>query len=345
MTSASGTALSERATLAAARGGDPEAFRRLVEPHRAALVAHCYRMLGSLQDAEDALQDTLLRAWRALPRFEGRSSVRSWLYTIATNASLRAIERRPRRVLPFEAGPAEEVAGRVREPLAEVAWIEPYPDQEVGDGLAGPEARYEQRESLELAFIAAMQHLPARQRAVLIMRDVLGFSGADVAETLETTPAAVYSALQRAHRTVDERLPDVSQQATLRSLGDAGLREVVDGYVDAWERGDLDALVAMLTEDARLEMPPTPTWYAGRDAVAAFLHSGDHAAAGRWRLVPARANAQVAFGKYLWRADAASFRAHQVNVLTLRGDRIARITAFLTPGAFARFGLPADLRG
>src|SRR5215211_4143933 len=237
----------ERPLLAAARGGDEEAFRRLVEPYRGELHAHAYRMLGSVHDAEDALQEALLRAWRGLARFEGRSSLRSWLYTIATNACLRVIERRPKRVLPIDYGPAAaDPHAAPGEPLVESVWVEPYPDESLGlaDELAAPDARYEQRESVELAFIAALQHLPAGQRAVLILREVLGFTGAEVANALETTPDAVYSALQRAHRTVDERLPERTQQATLRSLGDEKLREIVEGFVHAWEHSDIDTLAA-----------------------------------------------------------------------------------------------------
>src|SRR5919204_867220 len=210
----------ESQLLEAAIRGDDGAYAELVEPHRGPLHAHCYRMLGSVPDAEDALQEALLSAWRGLSRFEGRSSLRSWLYVIATNACLRAIERRPKRVLPIDYAPAADPHDGPGEPLVESAWVEPYPDERLGldDGLAGPEARYEQRESVELAFIAAVQHLPARQRAVLILRDVLGFSGAEVADALATTPASVYSALQRAHESVEHRLPELSQQATLRSL-------------------------------------------------------------------------------------------------------------------------------
>src|SRR5881396_467083 len=259
----------ERELLQAARGGDEGAFQRLVEPHRGELHAHCYRMLGSVHDAEDALQDVLLRAWRGLARFEGRSSLRSWLYTIATNACLNLIARRPKRVLPIDYAPAADPHGGPGEPLVESVWLEPYPDEMLGleGGYAAPEARYEQRESVELAFIAALQHLPANQRAVLILREVLGSSAREVAETLETTTASVNSALQRARRSVDERLPEQSQQATLRSLGDERLTEIVDGYVDAWERGDVEAVVAMLAEDAAWSMPPLASWYGGRAAL------------------------------------------------------------------------------
>jgi RNA polymerase sigma-70 factor, ECF subfamily len=338
--------MNERDLLEAAREGDEAAFGRLVGPHRAELHAHCYRMLGSVPDAEDALQEALLSAWRGLPRFEGRSSLRSWLYTIATNACLKAIERRPKRVLPIDYGPAADPHDGPGEPLIESAWLEPYPDERLGleDGFAAPEARYEQRESVELAFVAALQHLPARQRAVLILREVLGFSGREVAEALETTPASVYSALQRAHKTVDERLPEQSQQHTLRALGDERVRRVVEHYVDAWERSDVDAVVAMLAEDATFAMPPLPTWYGGREAVAAFLRARPLAGAQRWRLIPVRANGQPAFGHYRWDGERATFTPHGVNVITLRGARIDQITAFLTPEAVGHFGLPDEIQ-
>src|SRR5205807_10500513 len=215
----------------------------------------------------------LLRAWRGLKRFEGRSSLRSWLYRIATNTCLDVIGRRPKRVLPIDYGPAADPHQAPGEPLVESVWVEPYPDDTLGleDGLAAPEARYEQREGVELAFIAALQHLPATQRAVLILREVLGFSAREVAKTLDTTTASVNSALQRARKAVDERLPEQSQQATLRSLGDERLTEVVDGYVDAWQRGDVEAVVAMLTEDAAFAMPPLATWFRGHDDIAVFL--------------------------------------------------------------------------
>jgi RNA polymerase sigma-70 factor (ECF subfamily) len=297
----------------------------LVEPYRAELLAHCYRMLGSAQDAEDALQDALTNAWRALPRFEGRSSLRSWLYRIATNACLKLIERRPKRVLPFEYGPPAEPGAAPAEPLVESVWVEPYPDARLGlDAVAGPEARYEQRESVELAFIAALQHLPPRQRAVLILRDVLGFTGAEVAVALDTNPDAVYSALQRAHKAIDARLPDRSQQATLAALGDARLRALVDRYVAAWEAADIDGVVALLTEDATLTMPPRPTWFQGRDAVRGFLEEYPLAGEHRSRLIPAALNAQVAFTHHF------DDELHGLALLTLRGDRIADITTYLT---------------
>jgi RNA polymerase sigma-70 factor, ECF subfamily len=337
---------SERALLAAAREGAEDAYRSLVEPHRGELHAHCYRMLGSVQDAEDALQEALLRAWRGLPRFEGRSSLRSWLYRVATNTCLNAIARRPRRVLPIDYGPAADAHLGPGEPLTESVWIEPYPDALVGDGLAAPDARYEQREGVELAFIAALQLLPARQRAVLILREVLGFSAREVAETLDTTVAAVNSALQRARATVEERLPERSQQATLRALGDARVTQIVERYMDAWERGDVDAVAAMLAEDATLTMPPMATWYRGED-VRVFLtdwaFSGRvYGAEGRRRVrvVPTRASGQLAFGTYSWDDGRSSHLPTVLQVLTLAGARIVEITGFVTPAAFRSFGLP-----
>jgi len=338
--------MSEQELLVAAREGDEDAFARLIAPHRAELIAHCYRMLGSFHDAEDALQEGLLRAWGGLARFEGRSSLRSWLYTIATNACLRAIERRPKRVLPVDYGPATaDPHAPIAEPLVESGWVEPYPDEALGlaDELAAPAARYEQRESVELAFVAALQHLTPGQRAVLILRDVLGFSGAEVAEALETTPDAIYSALQRAHKTVDERLPERTQQATLRSLGDERLQEVVEGFVDAWERADIEALAARLAEDAVFAMPPQPTWYRGRDAIATFLRDRALTGTAGRRVLPTSANGQPAFAHYTWDEDAAAFVPHGIVVLTLDGERIGAITIFRTPELFAGFGLPGSI--
>jgi RNA polymerase sigma-70 factor (ECF subfamily) len=320
-------------------------FEEQIEPYRTELHAHCYRMLGSVHDAEDALQDALLRAWRGLPKFEGRSSLRSWLYRIATNSCLRLIERRPTRVLPIDYGPQSDPHDNLAPPLVESVWIEPYPDAAIADGFAMPEARYEQRESVELAFVAALQHLPARQRAVLILRDVLGFSGAEVAEALETTPKAVYSALQRAHHTVDDHLPALSQQATLRSLGDARVREIIEHYVDAWERGDVEAIVSMLADDAILAMPPQPSWYRGHEAARVFLARGPLAPTHSRRLLPAHANGQIALGSYYvgWPGQPRVLQVLQLLTLHMSGH-IAEITAFV--GAeLEPFGPPAVFVG
>ena len=333
----------ETGDLEAARGGDEGAFERIVEPYRRELQAHCYRMLGSVHDAEDALQETLLRAWRGLAGFEGRSSLRAWLYRIATNVSLRAIERRPTRLLPVDYGPAGDPHSEPEEPLMESVWVEPYPDDGLKDLRSSPDARYEQRESVELAFIAALQHLPDRQRAVLLLRDVLGFAPAEIAEALDSTPASVYSALQRAHAAIDERLPERSQQETLRSIDDERLREVTERFVAAWEANDVSALVELLTDDAAITMPPRPSWYRGREAVTAFLVKTPMAEPEHWRIVPVSANGQPGFATYGLEADGRWY-AHAIQTITLDPNGlIAEITAFLEPELFRHFGLPHEL--
>jgi RNA polymerase sigma-70 factor, ECF subfamily len=332
--------MSEQQLVAAARAGEDDAFARVIAPYRRELQAHCYRMLGSAADAEDALQDALLGAWSGLPRFEGRSSLRSWLYTIATHACLRAIKRRPKRVLPIDYGPPADPHDARADPLVESVWIEPFADVMLADS-ATPAARYEQREAVELAFIAALQLLPARQRAVLILRDVLGFSARETAEALDATPVSIDSALQRAHKAVDARLPDRSQQETLRSLDDGDLKQVVEGFVAAWERADVDAIVSTLAQDAVFAMPPEPTWFAGREAIRAFFATVVLAPESpRHRLMPTRANGQVSFGHYSWRPEANAFVRHAITVLALRGTQIAGITSFRSPEAFTGFQLP-----
>ncbi len=327
--------------LAAARRGDEDAFRRLVEPHRRELHAHCYRMLGSLQDAEDALQETLLRAWRGLGGFQGGRSLRPWLYRIATNVSLDAIAKRPKRVLHLDA-PAWQPAEGPGTPLLESIWIDPYPDEHLGleDGHAAPEARYEQRESVELAFIAALQHLPARQRAVLILREVLGFSAREVAQALDTTAASVNSALQRARKTVDETLPEQSQQATLRSLGDERLRGLVQRYVEAWETRNVDAMVSLLVEDVTFAMPPFPCWFSGREDVVAFISQFKPTL----RHVVVSAGGQIGIAWYILDPGRSAYLPAAIEVLALDGDRVREITAFAdSEGLYPRFGLPAEL--
>jgi RNA polymerase sigma-70 factor (ECF subfamily) len=330
-TATTGSPAQERELLEAARGGDEDAFARLVEPYRGELQAHCYRMLGSVHDAEDAVQDGLLRAWRGIPRFEGRSSLRSWLYRIVTNTCLDVISKRPKRVLPIDYGPTTNPQDGPMLPVVESVWVEPFPDEKlaVEDGYAAPEARYERREAVELAFIAALQHLPARQRAVLILRDVLGFSAREVAETLETTTASVNSALQRARKAVDERLPEQSQQETLRSLGDDGVREIVEGYIEAWDRGDIEGVVAMLTEDATFAMPPARAWYTGPEALTGFLNVGPLSGEWRWRHVPVQASGQPALAFYAWDEDEQAYLAFALNVLTIRDGRIGDVVAYI----------------
>lgn len=319
--------------LVAARAGDGEAFGRLVGPLREELRAHCYRMLGSVHDAEDAVQDTLGRAWRSLDRFEDRGSVRSWLYKIATNRSLTLIEKRGRRELPTDLSPQGA-------PAVEKAWLEPYPDRLMAwTAELSPEARAVARESVELAFVAAVQHLAPSQRAVLLLRDVLGYSAQETAALLDTGVAAANSALQRARKVVAERVPAESQRRTLETLGEAAQREVVRRYTAAWEAGDVDTIVAMLTEDARYSMPPLAAWYAGIDEIRRFLIG---ALALRWRFLPGRANGQLAFGTYRWEEKRARFVPGGLDLLLLRGTRVAEVVSFLDAD-FAAFDLPAAL--
>jgi RNA polymerase sigma-70 factor (ECF subfamily) len=321
----------EHDLLEAARRGDEGAYRELVERHRGELHAHCYRMTASVHDAEDALQDALLRIWRAIGRFEGRSSLRSWLYKVATNSCLDLIERRKKRVLPMDFGPAADASQPAGDPVTESVWVEPYPDLAFGveDGPATPDARYEQRESVELAFIAAVQHLPATQRATLIMRDVLGFSAQETAESLETSVASANSALQRARRTVEERLPEQSQQATLRALGDEELTVLVEDYMDAMQRGDVDRVVSMLAEDAAWSMPPLASWYRG-DQLPTFLRVGPLSGEWRWRHRRAQVNGQLTSAAYSWVEEEGAFLPFALDVLTLEGRRIREVTAFIT---------------
>lgn len=330
--------------LVEARAGDGDAFTRLVEPLRGQLHAHCYRMLGSTHDADDALQDALLRAWRGLRNFAGRGSLRSWLYTVATRACLDAVAARGNRALPVDLGPASDRAVIGDSPRNDVAWLGPYPDTASTTGRDAPHARYEQREAVELAFVAALQHLPGNQRAALLLFEVIGFSVAEIAAAMATTSASVNSALQRARRTVAEKVPEPSQQQTLRRIGDTMAREVVARFATALERGDADALVSLLTEDVTWSMPPLAHWYQGLEAVTDFAVRVPLTGCGSWRHLPTSANAQPAVGCYLRGHDETG--AHvgwSIDVLTLRRGRIAEITSFLGRDHFATFGLPDAL--
>ena len=309
--------------LDAARSGDAEAFERLVGPFRGELLAHCYRMLGSVHDAEDAVQESLLRAWRSVGGLDERGFVRAWLYKIATNRCLSALERRGRRELPFDVLPDT--------PDTEIRWLEPYPDR-------SPETTYLARETVELAFIVALQRLSALQRAVLILREVLGFSAGEVADQLDTSVAAVNSALQRARKAIDST--GVSQHSVLRDLGPDGVGEIVTRWINAWQAGDVDAIVAMLTDDARYSMPPLHEWYHGPDAIRVFLTEGPLRS--RWRFLPTSANGQLAFGTYLWDDDAGAYLPGGLDVLTLQNGRVAQIVAFLSAD-LTDYGLPASL--
>jgi RNA polymerase sigma-70 factor (TIGR02960 family) len=331
--------VSEERLLADARRGDEAAFELLVERHRGELYAHCYRMLGSIQDAEDAVQESLLGAWRGLARFEGRSSLRTWLFRVATNACLRLSSRRPRRMLSFDHGPARSDTRELGEPVTGPVWLEPWPDDLPTDDEADPASAYLRRESVELAFVAALQHLPGTQRAALILREVLGFTAAEVAGILETTPASVNSAMQRARATVAQRVPERSQQAELAALGPAGRRTLVEAFLTAWERADVPALLALLAEDARFTMPPLPAWFDGRGGVGRFL--AERVFATSWRLVPIAANGQPAFACY--QHDGERLRLGAVNVLSLRDGQISWIGGFLDPQVLRRFPVPLEL--
>jgi RNA polymerase sigma-70 factor, ECF subfamily len=301
----------------AIRDADEAAFAELIEPHRRGLHTHCYRMLGSVHDADDALQEALLGAWKGRSGFEGRSSLRSWLYTIATNASLRILDGRKRRELPGRTGSGDDPRAPIAEPLAESVWVEPYPDEVL---------RSEDREGVELAYVAALQLLPPNQRAALLLREVLGFSAREVAEILETSVASVNSAVQRARAKLERERPARSQQETLRALGDERSRELVARFVDAWNRADVAAIVAMLREDVTFSMPPLPTLH-GRDDVAAFLDVQVFRTT--WRFEATRAAGQPAIAGHRRDRDEGPFELRALTVLTFEGELVAAMAAFL----------------
>lgn len=323
--------------------GEAADFERAAEPLRSELRAHCYRMLGSAHDAEDAVQETMLRAWRGRHQFGGHGSWRSWLYTVATRACLDAVRTRARCVLPADLGPPSDHAILDGAPLEGPAWLAPYPDADLSATRLSPEARYEQREAVELAFVAALQHLTGNQRAALLLFEVVGLSAAEIATTLGTSAAAVNSALERARKALAARTPEHSQQETLRRLGDARLRRVVERYCAALERGDPALLVSLLTEDATWSMPPLRHWYQGRAAVMDFAVHVPLGTCGAWRHLPASANGQPAAALYLQSGGSPTYRAWSINVLSLRGEAIQHITSFLDPTAFEAFGLPPNL--
>jgi RNA polymerase sigma-70 factor (ECF subfamily) len=331
--------VTERA-LALARAGDEDAFRELTDPYRHELQLHCYRIVGSTQDAEDLVQETLLAAWRGLEQFSERASIRTWLYRIASNRCidwLRASARRPQNVAPMTELPEPS---RVTEPI----WLEPYPDvmlEGLADQAPGPEARYETKETIALAFVAGLQHLPPQQRAVLVLRDVLSFQATEVAEMLDTTEAAVNSLLRRARTALDTRLPAGRERAPLPNSRSE--REVVGRFADAVEAGDTDAVVALLTDDAWLRMPPQPYEYQGAAAIGRFLDDRAVRRGAPLRLVPTRANGQPAFGCYFPAPHTEISRPYGLLVLTLAGDAIAEITWFADGSVFPHFGLPRTL--
>jgi RNA polymerase sigma-70 factor, ECF subfamily len=315
----------------------PAEFARLTSPFRYELLAHCYRMLGSVHDAEDLVQETYLRAWRSYGTFEGRSSLRSWLHRIATNACLTALERRSSRPLPSgRGGPSEDPQEPLDPAQPEVAWLQPIPDALVGTDPADPAAIVVSRESVRLALVAALQHLSPKQRAVLILRDVLAYRAVEVADLLGTTTVAVNSALQRARAQLAQLAPVPDE---LAEPTDPDHRALLDRYVAAFETSDIDVLSGLLRDDAILEMPPFATWFTGRRAIELFLKSKCFARAGDWRMIRTRANGQPAVGAYLLGRDGF-YHAYGLHVLTVTGTAITRITAFLDPDLFPAFDLP-----
>jgi RNA polymerase sigma-70 factor (ECF subfamily) len=336
--------------LAAARAGDQAAFEALCEPHRKELIAHCYRMLGSLQDAEDMVQETWLRAWRRLETYEGRAPFRAWLYKIATNACLdalkrRASERQAGRALPQALRAASDPGEPIQPPVLEPIWLEPFPDELLPDREAGPEARYHAYESITLAFMTALQELPGRQRSALILCDVLDWPANEAAELFETTIPAVNSLLHRARTRMDKKYSAKHYEDLRLAQADDETRTLLDRYVQAWEAGDIDGFVALLKDDATFPMPPLPLWYRGREDIRVFVAGTSLAgeARGRWRFLPTRANGLPAFGLYQRDERAGLYQPFAIQLLTIRDGSLADITTFGYPGLFRLFGLPEVL--
>ncbi len=335
--------------VAAARAGDESAFAALVERHQRELRVHCYRMLGSFDESEDLVQETFLRAWKNLPGFEGRSTFRAWLYRIATNACLDALDGRARRVLPHQVAAPSDPSTPLP-PRTDVAWLQPFPDrlaEPVAPSDEQPDVMVVARETIELAFLAAIQHLPPRQRAVLILRDVLGWPARQTADLLEGSVASVNSAVQRARATLREHLPERRLDWAPSAEPTEQERAVLRRYMDAVERADLAAVAELLASDVRATMPPYPMWFQGRDAVMASLaaswNPGLPAYVGRFLMVPTGANRQPAVAAYVRPPGAREYRPFAIAVLRIVGSRIAEMTAFHDPGLFPAFALPAAL--
>jgi len=335
--------------VAAARAGDESAFAALVERHRGELRVHCYRMLGSFDESEDLVQETFLRAWKNLGGFEGRSTLRAWLYRIATNACPDALDGRARRVLPHHVAAPSDPSVALP-PRTDIAWLQPFPDrlwEPVAPSEAQPDVAVVARETIELAFLAAIQHLPPRQRAVLILRDVLGWPAKQTAALLNGSVASVNSAVQRARATLREHLPERRLEWAPSAEPTEQERAVLRRYMDAVERADLAAVADLLAEDVRATMPPYPMWFQGRDAVVAALAAswdpGSPGYVGRFQMVPTRANRQPAVAAYVRRLDEPAYRAFAIAVLRIEDGRIVEVTAFHGPGLFPAFALPTAL--
>ena len=334
--------------LAVAQAGTQTEFGSLIEPYRRELQVHCYRLLGSPLDAEDLVQETMLRAWRRRSSFNRPVSFRAWLYKIATNACLNALDKRPRRILPMAAYPAADPREPPAAPIEEPIWLEPFPDEWLADAAENPEARYSARESISLAFLAALQLLPARQRAVLILREVLDRPARETAELLGLTVPAVNSALHRARVTLAKHYPEHKREADRAGSDDLATSRLLERYVRAWETADIAGLVSLLREDATFTMPPTPSWYQGPAAIASLLAAGIFAGGAPgwdWRLVPTRANGLPALAIYR-RADASeAYRAFTLQMLTIdpASGKIAQLINYLNPALLACFRLPVEL--
>lgn len=330
--------------LSQARAGDSAAFDRLVAPYRRPLHQHCYRMLGSPHDADDALQETLLAAWRGVPSFEGRSALGTWLYQISTHVCLRLISQRPRRMQSPDHGPAFHTTADLGEMVAGPVWLEPLPDDETpghGDSHQDPADALAQRERVALAFVAALAHLPGPQRAVLLLREVLEYSAAESAHMLGTSVPSVNSALQRAQKTVKSKMPAVSQATELQRLGEGDLRQLLGAFVTAWESRNIEGLVRLFTEDVRFTMPPLPAWFDGRAFVEKFIV--ERVFATPWRLLPLRANGQPGFACYMKAEGTDRFKLGAITLLSLRAGRIAGLHSFLDPAVHRRFGLAEEI--
>jgi len=332
-------------SLAAARRGDTEAFSQLTEQYRSELRAHCYRMTGSIEDAEDLVQETFLRAWRRLETYEGRAPFRAWLYKIATNASLDALEHLPRRTLPIEE--SDSGAGILAEPASggEPAWVEPFPDAWLAPHSAGPEARYDIYESISLAFLVSLQILPPRQRTVLILADVLDWSVADIADLLEISISAATSLLHRARLTMKQRNQTGKLDRSRMVIPNDQTRQLLDRYARAWESADLEGIISMLADDAFFPMPPMPTAIVGKDAMAAFyaqfVFAGN--ASGRWKLIPIRANGQSGYAFYRLDEATNQHHAYVLQLLSFKEDLVVEATTFAYPALFQYFDLPEVL--
>ena len=333
------------AKLAAAQNGDKQAFDEVIEPYRRELLGYCYRLLGSLQDAEDLVQEVLLRAWLKLSTFEKRGSFRAWLYKIATNACLNALSRSPMRSLPVATHAPADVNAPFAPPISEPVWLEPFPDDLLADASTAPEAIYTMQESVTLAFLVALHILPPHQRAVLILRDVLDWRANEVAELLDLTLPAVNSALQRARATLAKHYHPTGWEAAKPPTIDAAHQKLLNRYMHAWENANIADLVALLKEDATFSMPPLPGWYRGREAIAIFFASTifKEATPGSWRLLPTHANAHPAFGLYQHDAASSGYRPFGIAVLIFDGEEIAATTVFMESSLCVRFALPPAL--